>query len=205
MADRARDLIFEGEVLRRAKRKIAEYPGSRSAVLPLLHMLQAQAGYVTCGGMREIAELLEITPAELLGTASFYSLFKLEPIGENLVSVCTSLSCQLRDGDKLFENVCKRFDVEDLETTPDNKVTVEEVECLAACGGAPVLQVNYRFFEFVDPDEGAALIDDVLERGLEEVQREKGSVRAPLPPLTPEEIAEAVSQRSAASSEEEAD
>ncbi len=185
----ATERVFKDDLLRKAQAKIAEYPQSRSAILPLLHMLQDEAGHVTRSGMREIAELLGLTAAEVLGTASFYTLFKLEPVGQNLVSVCTGLTCQLLDGDELFDNIAEHYGLEDLETTVDGKVTVEEVECLAACGGGPCLQVNYRFFEFVAPDDGPALIDDITQRGLDTVFAEKGSERAPLPPVTAEEIA----------------
>lgn len=182
--------IFTGELLRKARAKIEEYPQSRSAILPLVHMLQAEVGYASRQGMREVAELLGLTPAEVLGTVSFYTIFKLEPIGERLVSVCTGTSCELLRGDELFENVCGHFGVEDLETTTDGKVTVEEVECLAACGGAPVMQVDYRFFEYLDPDTAAGIVDDVLDRGLDAVFAERGSIRAPLPAFTDDQIAE---------------
>ncbi len=187
------DTIFVGKLAERAKVKIAEYPHRRSAIMPLCYMLQAEVGYVSRRGMREIAALIDVTPAEVYGTASFYTIFKLEPIGKNLVSICTSLSCQLNGADELWDNVIEHYEVEDLGTTSDGAITIEEVECLAACGGAPCLQVDYRFFEFVAPDSAVALIEDVKARGLDEVFAARGSTSAPLPPVTDQDLAQGVS------------
>ncbi len=181
--------VFVGRLLAAARAKVDEYPRKRSAVMPLLHMLQIEVGYVTRSGMREIAALVELTPAEVFGTASFYSMYKFEPIGEHLVSVCTGITCQLLRGDEMFENLLEHYGVEDLETTADGRLTIEEVECLAACGGAPCLQVDYRFFENLDPEGAVALIDDVKARGLAAVFADAGSINAPLPPDDGDDIA----------------
>lgn len=181
--------VFTGDLLEQARAKVAEYPQARSAILPLLHMLQNEVGYVTTGGMREIAALIGITPAQVFGTASFYSMFKFEPIGRHLVSVCTSLSCQLLGADAVYAKLLEHYDVADRETTPDGEFTFEEVECAAACGGAPCLQVDYQFFEFVKPDDVVDLLEDVRRRGLPTVHAERGSVMAPLPPLDAAEVA----------------
>jgi len=184
----ASDKVFLKERLERAREIMLRYPDSRSALLPLLHELQDAAGYVTQSGMREIADLLGITPAEVLGTASFYTMFKLEPIGDHLVSVCTSLSCQLYGADVLYRNLLAHFAVANKKTTADGVFTFEEVECAAACGGAPCLQIDYKYFEFLDPEKAVELLEDVRNRGLSIVHEERGSVNAPLPPLTPEEV-----------------
>lgn len=181
--------VFTGELLEQARAKVAEYPEPRSALLPLLHMLQEQAGYVTTGGMREVAALVGVTPAQVYGTATFYTMFKLEPIGRHLVSVCTSLSCQILGADELYARLRDHYGVADRETTADGEFTFEEVECAAACGGAPCLQIDYRFFEFVKADEVVDLVEDVRRRGLDAVHAERGSVLAPLPPLEAAEIA----------------
>jgi NADH-quinone oxidoreductase subunit E len=181
--------VFQGQLLDAARAKIAEYERPRSAVLPLLHMLQDTAGHVTRDGMREIAQLVGISAAEVLGTASFYTMFKFEPGGRHLVSVCTSLSCQILGADELLANLLAHYGIAGKETTPDGVFTIEAVECAAACGGAPCLQIDYRFFEFVDPADGVAILEDVRRRGLDDVHAEKGSVMAPPPPLEPAEIA----------------
>lgn len=181
--------VFTGDVLARAQAKVAEYPKPASAVLPLLHMLQDEAGYVTNAGMREVAALVGLTPAQVFGTASFYTMFKLEPVGRHLVSVCTSLSCQILGADELYATLTDHYGVADKETTADGEFTFEEVECAAACGGAPCLQIDYRFFEFVKAEDVVDLVEDVRRRGLDVVHAERGSVMAPLPPLEPAEIA----------------
>jgi NADH-quinone oxidoreductase subunit E len=181
--------VFAGDVLDRAREIIAAYPASRSALLPLLHLLQEVAGYCTRDGMREIARLLGLTPAEVLGTASFYTMFKMEPVGRHLVSVCGTTSCLIMGADRLYANLLDYYDVADRETTSDGMFTFEEVECAAACGGAPVMQVDYLFFENVDPDTAVALLEDIRARGLDEVYAERGTATAPLPPLDADEIA----------------
>jgi len=137
---------------RRAKEIVARYPHSKSALLPLLHLAQDRNGWVTPAAMEEIAELLDLTPALVLGTCSFYTMLKREPVGGLIVSVCTNVSCLVNGGPELLEVLRARF--------VDDDVLVEEVECLAACDLAPVLQVNY---EFHGPVTTEAAID-VIER-----------------------------------------
>ena len=134
----------ENEVL--ARQIIDRYPRSRSALIPLLHVAQEQDGWVTDDAMAHIGELLGLTPAEVLGTCSFYEMFKREPVGTYLVNVCTNISCQLLGGEELLEHVEERLGVKAGATTPDGLFTVEDVECIAACTEAPCLQVNYRYF-----------------------------------------------------------
>ncbi len=183
-------LVFQGKMLERAKAKIAEYPQSRSAVMPLAHMYMAAVGHLTDTGMREIARLLRLTPAEVLGTLSFYEMFKMAPKGRYLVSVCTGMPCQLYGARQLLDNLLEHFNVAPHEVTGDNMLSIEEAECQAACGGAPCLEVNYRHFEYLAPDTAAQLIEDIKERGLDTVLYRRGAESAPLPPISAEEIAE---------------
>ena len=122
---------------RRAKELMARYPHAKSALLPILHLAQDRNGWVTPAAMEDIAELLDLTPALVLGTCSFYTMLKREPVGGLIVSVCTNVSCLVNGGPDLLETLRARF--------VDGDVLVEEVECLAACDLAPVLQVNYEF------------------------------------------------------------
>jgi NADH-quinone oxidoreductase subunit E len=146
---------------RRARQVIARYPRTRSALMLLLHLAQEQDGWLTEDAMTHVAELLELTPADVFGVASFYTMYKREPVGRYLVSVCTNISCLISGGAQLLEHAEETLGVRVGGTTPDGLFTLEEAECLAACGGAPCLQVNYRFFERVDPTAFDRLLDDL--------------------------------------------
>jgi NADH-quinone oxidoreductase subunit E len=136
-----------------ARATIARYPFKRSAVLPLLHLAQDQDGWITPAAIEEIADLLDLTPALVLGTCSFYTMFKREPVGKLLVSVCTNVSCLVNGGPDLLEHLERRY-------RDDSDVTVEEVECIAACDLAPVLQVNYEFHGPLTGDSAGELIEE---------------------------------------------
>lgn len=145
----------------RARQTIAVYPKPRSALIPLLHLVQEQDGYLTADGMAHVAELLGITPAEVLGTASFYDMFFTHPVGTYLVSVCTNIACLLNGGQELLEYAEETLGVQAGGTTADGKFTLEEVECIALCGNAPCLAVNWRFFGDVTNDGFDGLLDDL--------------------------------------------
>jgi NADH-quinone oxidoreductase subunit E len=133
----------------------------KSATIPLCHLAQEQDGHLTEDAMEHIAELLELTPAEVLGTASFYEMFKREPVGKYVVNVCTSISCFLNGGDELLEHAEMRLGTKSGGTSDDGLFTIEEYECIAACTEAPCLQVNYRYFHKISNDEFDRLIDDL--------------------------------------------
>jgi len=155
---------FSEPNLRVATAVIARYPRPKSALIPLLHLAQEQDGYVADDAMEHIAELIGVTPAEVLGTCSFYEMFKREPVGEYLVNVCTNISCMLLGGEELLHHLEGRLGIKPGSTTADGTFTLEDVECIAACTEAPCLQVNYRYFHKVTTDDADALIED-LRRG----------------------------------------
>jgi NADH-quinone oxidoreductase subunit E len=144
-----------------AEEIIGRYPRPKSALIPLLHLAQEQDGYVAEDAMAHIAELVGVTAAEVLGTCSFYEMFKREPVGEYLVNVCTNISCLLLGGEELLHHLEQRLGVKAGSTTPDGTFTLEDVECIAACTDAPCLQVNYRYFPNLTPDAADALLDDL--------------------------------------------
>jgi NADH-quinone oxidoreductase subunit E len=144
-----------------AEEIISRYPRPKSALIPLLHLAQEQDGYVAEDAMEHIAELIGVTPAEVLGTCSFYEMFKLEPIGDYLVNVCSNISCLLLGGEELLQHLEGRLGIRSGSTTADGTFTLEDVECIAACTEAPCLQVNYRYFYKVTPDAADALIEDL--------------------------------------------
>ena len=128
-----------------AREVIGRFPRPKSALISLLHIAQEQDGYITNDAMAHLAELLDITPAEVLGTCSFYEMFKLEPVGRYCVNICTNISCQLSGGWELLEHAEKSLGIKAGSTTADGLFTLEDVECIAACTEAPCLQVNYRY------------------------------------------------------------
>ena len=136
-----------------AREIVARYPRPKSAILPLAHLAQDQDGWLTTDAMREIAELVGVTPDEVNGTCSFYTMFKRRPCGKYVVSVCTNVTCLVLGGPEILEHLEERY-------AGDGDVTVEEVECLAACGNAPSMQVNYEFHEHLNPEVAAAIVDD---------------------------------------------
>lgn len=140
---------------------IARYPRPKSALIPLLHLAQEQAGWVNDDAMRQIAELTGTTPAEVRGTGSFYEMFKFHPVGSYVVNVCTNISCLLLGGEELLEHASEKLGVRPGGTTSDGMFTLEDVECIAACTEAPCLQVNYRYRHRVDHDDFDRLIDDL--------------------------------------------
>jgi NADH-quinone oxidoreductase subunit E len=147
-----------------AKEIMARFPRPRSALIPLVHLAQEQDGYVTEDAMTHVAELLDIEPAEVYGTASFYEMFKFEPVGRYCVNICTNISCQIVGAWELLEHAEERLGVKAGGTSADGLVTLEDVECIAACTEAPALQVNYRYRYRVTPDDFDRLMDD-LEAG----------------------------------------
>jgi NADH-quinone oxidoreductase subunit E len=151
-----------------AKEIIARYPRPKSALIPLLHLAQEQDGYVTDDAMEHIAELVGVSPAEVLGTCSFYEMLKLEPVGTYLVNVCTNISCMLCGSDDLIEHAEQRLGIRLGNTTADATFTLEGVECIAACTEAPALQVNYRYFNKLTPQGFDQLVVDLAAGRLDD-------------------------------------
>ena len=147
---------------------IGRYPVAKSALIPLLHLAQEQDGYVTDDAMVHIAELVGVTPAEVLGTCSFYEMFKREPVGRYLVNICTNISCQLVGGEELLHHAEKSLGIRSGNTTSDGLFTIEDVECIAVCTEAPCLQVNYRYRHRISHDEFDALVDDLRNGRLDD-------------------------------------
>lgn len=140
---------------------IARYPRPRSAMIPLLHLSQEQNGYVTEEAMAHIAELVDVTAAEVYGTATFYEMFKFHPVGRYVVNICGTLSCALLGAGELIHRAEETLGIRAGGTTDDGQITLEQAECQAACTEAPCLQVNYRFRYRVTPDELDTLLADL--------------------------------------------
>ncbi|KOY54336.1 MULTISPECIES: NADH-quinone oxidoreductase subunit NuoE [unclassified Streptomyces] len=145
-----------------AKDVIARYPDSRSALLPLLHLTQAEEGFVSRTGIRFCAEVLGLTTAEVTAVATFYTMYRRKPSGDYQVGVCTNTLCAVMGGDAIFDELKQHLGVGNNETTPDGKVTLEHIECNAACDYAPVVMVNWEFFDNQTPESAKAMVDDLI-------------------------------------------
>ncbi len=144
-----------------AREIMARFPRPKSAMIPLLHLAQEQDGYVTNEAMAHIGELLGTTSADVYGTASFYEMFKFEPIGKYCINICTNISCHLVGSWNLLHHAEDRLGIKAGGTTDDGLFTLEDVECIAACTEAPALQVNYRYRYKVTPTSFDQLLDDL--------------------------------------------
>jgi NADH-quinone oxidoreductase subunit E len=147
-----------------ARAIVARYPKPRSALLPMLHLVQSEEGYVTPDGVALCAEVLGLTKAEVGAVATFYTMYKRKPCGDFLVSVCTNLSCQLRGGEEIYARLSDKLGLHHDETDAEGKFTLEHAECLAACDFAPVVTVNYEFYDRQTVASAEALVD-ALARG----------------------------------------
>ncbi|HEY2832302.1 MAG TPA: NADH-quinone oxidoreductase subunit NuoE [Sporichthyaceae bacterium] len=140
---------------------IARYPEPRSALLPMLHLCQAEEGYVSPQAVAICAEELGLTVAEVGGVATFYTMYKRRPIGQYHVGVCTNTLCAVMGGDAIFADLKAHLGIGNDETTPDGMVTLEHIECNAACDYAPVMTVNWEFFDNQTPASARQLVDDL--------------------------------------------
>jgi NADH-quinone oxidoreductase subunit E len=144
-----------------AKEIIGRYPKARSATIPLLHLAQQQDGHLTNEAIKHIGELVGATSAEILGTATFYEMFKFERVGKYLINICSTMSCALLGADELMHHAEHKLGIKAGSTTPDGVFTLEHAECQAACTEAPCLQVNYRHRYRMTAADLDTLIDDL--------------------------------------------
>ncbi|MFI5098985.1 MAG: NADH-quinone oxidoreductase subunit NuoE [Actinomycetes bacterium] len=151
---------------------IARYPRPRSALLPMLHLVQAEEGFVTPAGVALCADLLGLTRAEVSSVATFYSMYKRHPVGDYHVGVCTNTLCAVLGGDAIFAALKEHLGVGNDETTPDGKVTLEHIECNAACDYAPMMTVNWELFDNQTVESAKELVDRL--RAGDEVQSTRG-------------------------------
>jgi NADH-quinone oxidoreductase subunit E len=147
------------ELRARAEEIKGRYPDARSAMLPLLYLVQSEEGYVSRDGMRAVAEVLGMTTAEVEAVASFYTMIRRRPTGRYVVSVCTNLSCALLGAKRVYERARDVLGPGCEDVTEDGRFTQHEEECLGACDAAPVVQVNWLNYDKVDEDRVVTLIE----------------------------------------------
>ena len=154
---------------------IARYPRARSALLPLLHLVQAEEGHVSRDGVEYCAAKLGLSETDVTGVLSYYTMYKRRPTGDYLVGVCTNTLCAIMGGDEILAGLREHLGTKGDEPTADGKVSIEHVECNAACDYAPVVMVNWEFFDNMTPDSARALVDDL--RAGREVTPSRGAPR----------------------------
>jgi NADH-quinone oxidoreductase subunit E len=154
-------VAFSSELRARAEELVGRYPVGRSALLPLLHLVQHTDGYISDGGVAECADLLGLTKAEVAAVATFYTMFKRQQLGAHLVSVCTNFSCKVRGAQEVYERLADKLGVGHNQTTADGRFTLEHAECLGNCEGAPVVTLDYLNYECMTPEAALELIDRV--------------------------------------------
>jgi NADH-quinone oxidoreductase subunit E len=151
-------------LLRKFDEIIARYPLKRSAMAPLLLFAQDEVGYVSDEVIEEVARRVEVRPIEVVEVCSYYSMLRRQPVGRYHFQICTNISCMLRGGQELFEHCSRKLGIGHKQTTSDGRFSLEEVECLGACCGAPAAQVNYDYYENLTPEKLDALIEEFRKR-----------------------------------------
>lgn len=143
---------------------IARYPLKRSAIVPLLLFAQDEIGYVSDEAIEEIAQRVGVQPIEVVEDISYYSMLHRQPIGKYNLQVCTNISCMLRGSEEIFQHCAKKLGIGHKQTTLDGMFSLEEVECLGACCGAPAMQVNYDYYENLTPEKVDELIEELKKK-----------------------------------------
>ncbi len=142
-----------------AAEALSHYPNKRSAVLPVMWLAQREWGWLSPGALRLVAKTVELPEPEVFGIATFYTMFNLQPVGRHHLQICMTLSCSVMGADRLFKHLENKLGIGHTETTPDGRFTLRRVECLAACGGGPCMQVNLDYYENLDE----ARLDAILQ------------------------------------------
>jgi len=155
------------------KELAGRYPQARSALLPMLHLVQSVDGRVSPRGIEVCADILGISTAQVSGVATFYTMYKRRPVGKHHVGVCTTALCAVMGGDILLERAKKRLGIDEGQVTADGQVSLERLECNAACDFAPVIMVNWEFFDNMSPDTTDELLDKLMND--EEVSSPRGA------------------------------
>jgi NADH-quinone oxidoreductase subunit E len=154
-------MTFPDQLIDEMRELMGRYPDARSALLPMLHLTQSVEGRVTTDAIDLCAELLGLSAADVSGVATFYTMYKRHPMGTHHVGVCTNTLCAVMGGDAIFERLCSHLGIGNDETTDDGAVTLERIECNAACDFAPVVTVNWEFFDDQTPASAVELVDSL--------------------------------------------
>lgn len=152
---------FTEENLVRVNEAIAKYPFKKAAVMPVLYIAQEQNGWISQEVMLEVAKAVEVTPEDVLGVVTFYTMYHQKPMGKYHIQVCTNVSCMLRGAYEIYGQVKEKLGIGNMEVTPDAHFSLEEVECMGSCGTAPMLAVNEDFIENLTKEKVEQLLESL--------------------------------------------
>ncbi|HKI79276.1 MAG TPA: NADH-quinone oxidoreductase subunit NuoE [Ignavibacteriaceae bacterium] len=150
---------FSEENLKKIDEIVKRYPVKKPAVMPVLYLAQEQNGWISQEVMVEVARVLDMHPEEVLGIVTFYTMYYQKPMGKHHIQVCTNVSCMLRGGYEVFDQVKEKLGIENMQVTSDHKFSLEEVECMGSCGTAPMIAVNEDYYENLSKEK----VDEILE------------------------------------------
>ena len=162
MSEEVIEQLFDEKELKEVKRIKSKYPDSKSALLPVLWMIQEKYGWISTDSMKYVSQLLDVPCEHIYGVVSFYTMLNKKPVGKVHLQICTNVSCMIRGGYDLYKYVSETLGIENKETNEDGMFTIEEVECLGSCGTAPMMQVNNKdYYENLNKEKVDSILEDL--------------------------------------------
>ena len=155
---------FTQENLKRIESEVKKYPVKQPAVMAALWIGQEQNGWISGEVIKEVASVLDMTSEDVLGIVSFYTMYHQKPMGKYHIQVCTNVSCMLRGGYEIFDQIKEKFNIDNMQVTEDNLFSLEEVECMGSCGTAPMIAVNEDYFENLDREKVEQIVNSLKEK-----------------------------------------
>jgi NADH-quinone oxidoreductase E subunit len=155
---------FTEENIKKVNEEIAKYPQKRAALMPVLYIAQEQNGFLSTEVMTEVAGILEITPEDVLGVVTFYTMYHQNPVGKYHIQVCTNVSCMLKGGYEIYKRVKEKLGIDNMQVTDDKLFSLEEVECMGSCGTAPMFAVNDDYFENLTEEQTGQIIESLKNK-----------------------------------------
>jgi NADH-quinone oxidoreductase E subunit len=155
---------FTEENLKKVDETLKKYPLKKPAVMPVLWIAQEQNGWISGEVMKEVASILDMTPEDVLGVVSFYTMYHQKPMGKYHIQVCTNVSCMLKGANQIYDRVKKKLGLNNMEVSDDMQFSVEEVECMGSCGTAPMIAVNEDYFENLDLEKTEKILESLKNK-----------------------------------------
>ncbi len=164
MTNEMTDFKFNEENLKKIDGILTKYPLKKPAVMPVLYLAQEQNGFISNEVIKEVADILEMTPEEVLGVVTFYTMYHQKEMGKYHIQVCTNVSCMLRGGYDLYDKVKEKLGIDNMQVTEDKVFSLEEVECMGSCGTAPMIAVNEDYYENLTKEKVAEILDSLKNK-----------------------------------------